>query len=237
MENRKIAIVFTGIIEDYYLDEFLDIYKDCNYTKIVSTWDYIDEKIIQKLKTNNYMVVQSTFPENIRKKSVNYQIWSTKIGIEFAKQNGFTHILKLRSDMPVNKINEFIGIYDSIYEEDKIIYVKHSFIGTSVPSFLCDFGLFGNIKTMEFVYSKEIYQEENDDRFPELFLQYITFNINDIEEENFKKIKDKVIFSAMYLMNENIDFYFIKRNYENIRDIVKKHHINSITNGYKIYYM
>lgn len=40
----RIGIIFTGIIEEYFIDEFISLYGniDSKYCKIVSTWDYTD---------------------------------------------------------------------------------------------------------------------------------------------------------------------------------------------------
>jgi hypothetical protein len=67
---------------NYYLDEMIQSYDNCNYIKIVSTWNYIDSKIIEKLKENNFQVIQSDFPDNLRGTSVNYQNYSTYMGID-----------------------------------------------------------------------------------------------------------------------------------------------------------
>ena len=113
----RIAIIFTGIIENYFIDEFISLYGklDNKYYKIVSTWDYTDQKIIDILKNNGFYVVISCFPSYIDKTSVNYQLFSYKMGFDYARNFQITHILKTRSDMYINDIESFLQIYELIY--------------------------------------------------------------------------------------------------------------------------
>lgn len=103
-----IGIVITGIICDYYLENLINQYKNCDYTKIVSTWDYTDTDIIDKLLNNGFFVILSKFPSNIYPSSINYQNYSAVMGIRCAEKLNVTHVIRLRADMYCNNITNLL---------------------------------------------------------------------------------------------------------------------------------
>ena len=201
----KIGIIITGIISDYFLEELINQYIGCHYTKIISTWNDIDTVIIDKLKINGFHVTQNVFPNDIHRNSVNYQNLSAIKGIEYAEQIHFcTHVIRVRADMYCNNINLLLKIYQDMYQEDKIIFFLH--LHNYTPGYLIDYGHFGNIKdTLQYVGK---FQLENDTRFPELFRQDICYNTND-----FGIINTRVIYSGEKLLENNIDFCFLKKEH------------------------
>jgi len=200
----KIAIVITGIICDYYLDDLIKCYDNCNYTKIISTWNYTSEVIIQKLKDNNFLIVQSDFPSNIHPNSTNYQNFSTKVGIEYAESIGLTHILRMRADIKCNNINKLLEIYSNIYELHKMIFLLH--IHNDQQGYLIDYAHFGNITASKKYVCH--FQNSNDSRYPEKFRQETCF-----ETDDFSIITDLVVYSGKYLLEEQIDFAHLKKEY------------------------
>jgi hypothetical protein len=209
----QIGIIITGIIEDYYLDELIESYKGCEYYKIISTWNYIDNSIINKLKENNFIVVQSDFPTNIHKNSVNYQSYSTLVGIEKAKELNITHIIRVRGDMKCTNINKLLEIYQNIYENSKfisILFYKHG------GGYLIDYGYFSDVNFCE-KYNNS-FQSNYDDRFSEKFRQEMCFGTD------LNSIKDNIIYSGEILLRENIDFAYLKNGYRhynrNIKDYI-----------------
>jgi hypothetical protein len=198
----KIGIILTGIIEEYYLDKLIKLYEDFLYTKIVSTWNYIDNKIIEKLKENNFLVIQSDYPANLDKNSVNYQNYSTYVGIEYSKQFGITHVLRMRCDMFCTNTNKYLEICENKYENNKLIflcYLSHD------CGYLIDFGHFGSIDdSLKYINN---YKKQDDCRFAEKFRQELCFGTSD-----FNIIKNKVIFVFEEVMKNNIDFGYM-RNY------------------------
>jgi len=208
----KIGIVITGIICDYFLDDLIECYNNCNYIKIISTWNYITPVIINKLKDNNFLTIQTDFPNNIHPNSTNYQNFSTKAGIEYAESIGITHILRMRADIKCNNINRLLEIYSSIYELNKMIFLLH--FHNDTPGYLIDFAHFGSI-----LDSKQYichFQDRSDSRYPEKFRQEMCFETND-----FGIIIKLVIYSGSYLLEEKIDFAYIKRDYSHYTNLLK----------------
>jgi hypothetical protein len=200
----KIAIVITGIICDYFLDELIECYDNCRYTKIISTWNYTSPTIIQKLKDNNFLIIQSDFPNNIHPNSTNYQNFSTKVGIEYAENIGITHILRMRADMKCNNMNRLLEIYTSIYELNKMIFLLH--IHNDPRGYLIDYAHFGSIPDSKKYICH--FQDSNDSRYPEKFRQETCF-----ETDDFNIITNLVVYSGKYLLEEKIDFAYLKKEY------------------------
>lgn len=200
----KIAIVITGIICDYFLDALIQCYDNCKYTKIISTWKYIDASIIQKLKDNNFLIVLSDFSNTLHPNSTNYQNFSTKVGIEYAENMDITHILRMRADIKCNNINRLLEIYSSIYELNKMIFLLH--IHNDPQGYLIDYAHFGSIPDSKKYICH--FQDSSDSRYPEKFRQEMCFQTND-----FDIITTLVVYSGSYLLEEKIDFAYLKKEY------------------------
>jgi hypothetical protein len=208
----RIGIIITGIVCDYFLDDLIKCYKDCNFMLIITTWNYINKNIIDKLKENNFLVVQSDFPENIHPNTVNFQNYSGKVGIEYAESLGITHILRVRADMECNNINKLLEIYKNIYQEGKNIFLLH--FHNNPIAYLIDYGHFGNIDdTKKYICN---FQNCDDSRFPEQFRQEMCYGTNDINI-----INNYVIYSGHHLLDANIDFSFLKDIYKHYRNLIK----------------
>jgi hypothetical protein len=209
--SMKIGIVITGIICDNYLDEMIRSYENCTHIKIISTWNYVDTKIIEKLKENNFKVIQSDFPNNLSGTSVNYQNYSTYMGIEYSKTFNVTHVIRMRCDMICTNINKYINICENRYELNKMIYLyylKHD------GGYLIDYTHFGSIEdTLKYINH---YQDNNDNRFPEKFRQEQCYGTSE-----YNIIKENVIFILEEIVDSNIDFLFIKDGYRQYVDNMK----------------
>ena len=184
------------------------MYKNCKYTKIISTWDYIDNHIINTLKNNDFIVLQNTFPDDMYKISVNYQNYSTMKGIEYAESINISHLLRIRADMSLNDINKMIDIYMNIYEKDKIIFFSHYHNNDFTIGYLIDYGHFGDIKDSKKYICN--FQKQGDERFGEQFRQELCFGTSDLNI-----INKKVVYSVETLVDNNIEIIFLKEQYKN----------------------
>jgi predicted RNA-binding protein with RPS1 domain len=207
----KIGVILTGIIDDYHVDKTISCYKKLlnyeDYYVIISTWNYIDENVINKLRENGFLVILSEFPDNIFKKSVNFQHYSYSVGIEVAKNNNCTHVIRIRSDQYIKNIESLLKIYQNIYVGKPIfIAIINHVSGYLIDHiYMFDINFYNN-----FTYK---YQEENDDRFPEKYLQETYFGTSDIEE-----LKKKVTLSIRELIRSDVELIHIKRYYQEIGD-------------------
>jgi hypothetical protein len=212
-----IGIIITGIIEQYFLEDLISVYKNCNCKKIISTWDYTEQRIIDKLKQNGFNVVQSEFPNDIEKCSVNFQNYSFKIGLEKAKELSLTHVLRMRGDMFCNDINKLLEIYKEIYETGKMIFLLYFLNRIPYYEYLIDHIHFGD------VYMSERYacciRKPFDKRFPEKFRQEECFGTGDYDI-----IKNFVIFSSEELIKNNIELKYMKIDYLYLGNVIKLWH-------------
>jgi hypothetical protein len=219
----KIGIVITGIICDYFLNDLVKCYEHCDYIKIISTWDYIDNNIIDILKKNNFIVIQSIFPDNLYKNSTNYQNFSGKMGIEHAESIGITHILRVRADMECNNINTLLEIYKNIFEENKMIFLAAFYNDPS--GYLIDYSHFGNINDSKKYICN--FQNSSDNRYPEKFRQETCYETKDLSI-----IKKLVIFSGKHLLDNNIDFSFLKNEHKHYKNLIKSYVDYNNNNGF-----
>lgn len=202
----KIGIILTGIIEEYYLYDIIRCYenilKNDNYSIIISTWKYTDEKIISTLKENNFQIVLSEFPEDIDKSSVNYQHFSYLQALDTARSKSCTHVIRIRSDIFVTDIHMLLKIYENIYCE-KPIYLT---IFDHEGGYLLDYLFMYNICFYDnFIFK---YKEQNDIRFPEKYLQELYFGTSD-----WTILKENVTLSIRELTKNDVQVFFLKSCY------------------------
>lgn len=70
---------------------------------IVSTWKGEDEKLIEKLSDEkNCYIIQSDLPKEAGISNINYQSFSSMVGVRRAKELGIRYVLKTRTDSRVN---------------------------------------------------------------------------------------------------------------------------------------
>ena len=202
----KIGIILTGIIEEYYLNDLIRCYenisKNKNYVIIISTWKYTDENIISKLKEHNFQIILSEFPEDIDKSSVNYQHFSYLIGLETARMNNCTHVIRIRSDLFITDIYKFLKIYETIYCEKPIFLALFNHEG----GYLIDHIFMYDIDFYENFTFK--YKDKNDNRFPEKYLQEVYFGTSDCTI-----LKEKVTLSIRELIKNDVQLIFLKGIY------------------------
>lgn len=181
---KNICIVIQG--PSNHVKELKNAWADFNSDIVFSTWKTDDLSNYEK--TDN--VILNEFPENSGIRNLNLQKISTKNGIEYAKNLGYSKILKIRSDMiPINA-KKFIDIFD----EDNfyvLSWINHNH-GYYTDYFMCS-----DVSTMEFVWD---FDGTVSCEYPE---QVITDRI--------KKI-NKPILECYFKMNEENDLYWIKLN-------------------------
>lgn len=210
----KIAIVITGILKPEYIQSLIECYKNSKYTKIISTWDYTESILIKKLENHGFIVITSSYDKNIYEHSVNYQNITSKAGYVYAKSIGCSHIIRIRTDIIVSNINLLLDKYKEIYSIHKkpifLTYFHHD------KGYLSDLLYFFDIdKAIDYVTPLI---NSDDKRFTELFLQENFFDTNDI-----KSIIERVNFSIGILKNNNIEFYWIKKEYRDQGNLVDRY--------------
>lgn len=122
---------------------------------IVSTWKGEDEKIIRKLsEEENCYIIQSDLPKEAGISNINYQSFSSMVGVRRAKELGVKYVLKTRTDSRVNMpgIFDWLQSYLKMYPLDKYEGQKERLIFFNAYLFMPfqEFGMFyaGNVDDM-----------------------------------------------------------------------------------------
>lgn len=212
-KNNKTCFIITGFLEKKYVDNIIEIYKD-EKNKIISTWIEQDIDLINNLKLNNFIVVQSEKP-SIETSSI-VQSKAIINGINKAKELGFTHAIRTRIDLHCNNITLLKQIFINKYlfeaklscltgiEDNNKIYYFDFIIGGSLE----------NLHNFFFIKDNTIKNTDVRD-FPEK--RWAKSYLNKSEEENLTREDIKQIFN--FFINDckekNISFIWLKTN-ENI---------------------
>ena len=107
-------------------------YKELSYHYSVfdnvvwSTWDDEPLENIQHITSQGIKVITSPIPKTPGPQNVNLQLASSLAGVEYLKNQGFTHALKIRSDVIWEGV-ELIW--------DRLIDQKIGFLSLNTPSF------------------------------------------------------------------------------------------------------
>ena len=157
-----VAIVIQGplILDNHFTLNTVKLYKryypGCKV--IVSTWNDSNKSEIDSLKTAGADIVLNAAPGIFGLGNMNFQIVSTKGGIQCADDAGAKYILKTRSDQRIYKphmleyfktlIDQFPikQEVDSAKQKERIIAVQTTVGGGMfIPYFIADFLYFGTV--------------------------------------------------------------------------------------------
>jgi len=164
---ENIAIVIQGPLalkENFTLETIL-LYKKYfpETTLILSTWAGEDKPTIEKIKEIGCIVIQNEKPLFNGYWNINYQITSSKNGIEKAKELGIEYVLKTRTDQRMynpNSLQLFLQ-FNNLYPPNKDSQQKKRLL---VPNFgtlkyrpygVGDMIMFGHIEDMIIYWNTE----------------------------------------------------------------------------------
>jgi len=224
---KKLAIVVQGSSE--YVNNFKDIFK--KQKLIFSTWEGEESSYLSEDEVIFNKKPIESGPSNIALQ----QLTSYK-GILHAKKLGFTHVLKIRSDLIPTNGEEFVRLIDND-QLNFLCWHCHE-VYNNCPGYLIDFLMSGPVDIMLTLWNI------NDFTWcvvPEIFLtwQYIlylqkiidiNFFLNDLNKQNdLYWIKRNVLLSTYkqlvpdlynkYTFNNNKEF--LSKNYRNFLNITK----------------
>lgn len=115
---------------------------------IVSTWKDESEEYIRKITELGAVVVQSERPSCSGIMNVNYQLTSSLVGVEKAKEMGCEFAVKTRTDQRICKP----FIFDSMISAIKLFPGGEGQKGRLVTLGVCDGGMFTPYFTCDFLY-------------------------------------------------------------------------------------
>lgn len=201
-ENQ--AILLQGPM-DFESEMVAQFYSNFNNV-LWSTWDDEDPKKIAFVNNYGINVLLNKKPKFSGSRNMNYQFYSTLMGIKWFKENNkkVNEIIKIRSDFIVygverllnvlsNKEISFMFMWNSqITKHKPIYYLDYWHYGCDFP---CDFVVFGNIETMYNIFNFQT--EWSTDVPPESFLLR-----NYLLHKNLE-----INFDINYLKSNGLDFF------------------------------
>jgi len=133
-----ICIVVQGPID--YVDNIIDTYEKFKNNVIIST-SKISNHNLQYLSEKGFKLINNELTVNPGRANFNNQVKNTYEGVKKANKLGFKYVLKIRSDIFIDNLVEFINSLN----KDKIYFpAYHNYDG----GYLCDYMLFGSIDFM-----------------------------------------------------------------------------------------
>ena len=201
----NLGVVITGILIEDDIDELISVYKNIKY-KIISTWNDQDIILVNKLKDENFIIVQDDYP--LYMYSTNYQMKSSYNGCIKAKELGCDYVIKIRGDIICNNFDLFINVLkDKYFDSDKLISFAGMDFGNAHVCIM-DNMIAGNINNMIKLYTNII--EPNNTTCPEIYLQENYIKKNNLTKED---IRNNFIFCFNHCRDNNLTF-FIKKHYK-----------------------
>lgn len=208
LENEKIAIIIQGASK--YVQEVKYAWRHFKDDLIFSTW---------KGEENEYdindIVIFNEIPDISGPFNFNYQKTSTYNGLLKAKELGYTHALKIRSDYLPTNATEFINLL----ELDKLNFLMWdytSFLWLDYPTlngYIDDHFSFGKIDNMLKLWNIDnIFCHS-----PEIILTWSYIS----------KLKDVELNFILNNLNENNDLYYIKFNNKDYNNTFAHNDINT----------
>lgn len=239
--KKKIAIVLQGPIRDNsdFLIETIKFYRKQypDVDIIVSTWDDEDLKVLEELDKEKIYIIQSSKPDYSGILNVNYQIVSTRAGVNKASELGNEYVIKTRTDQRVCKPYIFYSLCEllSLYEPQNTNFMQNRIIITSTfihnmftPYFFSDFFYMGTVKDIGNLFACDL--DYRQDRYekkmsrkkysetmypPEIYLlktyliNCLNYNCNDTIKDYWQCLKDFFI----CLDRKDIDLFTPKYEY------------------------
>ncbi|STR45481.1 WavE lipopolysaccharide synthesis family protein [Iodobacter fluviatilis] len=167
-EHEKVGIVIQGPIkqeDDFTYETAISYRKNMPSVEIViSTWHgQVIEREVDLMSQNIY-VIKSTPPNNSGLCNINYQIVSTKAGIDLLRKLNCKYILKTRSDQRLyapNIVGYLLGLlneYPSLnYSQQKARIVELSLsVCRYRPYSMCDMFQFGHVDDLSIMWSCDL---------------------------------------------------------------------------------
>jgi len=169
---EKHAIVVQGpIIENNnFTLETIRLYKKI-FKKakiIVSTWKDTSISFIEKFKKEDVYLLLNEKPQIAGQQNINYQIISSRNGIQKAKELNCDYVLKTRTDQRIYNPStlEFMCNIINFFSIKQSCNQKKRIVGVSLNTFkyrlygLSDMTLFGTLEDMELYWNAELDERE-----------------------------------------------------------------------------
>lgn len=163
--NPLIAMVIQGPVapsQDFTLESVRMYKKMFPHIKIIlSTWKGLDGETVRLFEQENVYVLLNETPETKGLQYINYQITSSALGIQKARELGAAYVMKTRTDQRIYNPNTFEFLLNTVkkFPVAEGYAQKERIVGVSLNTFkyrpygISDMTLFGHIDDMERYWS------------------------------------------------------------------------------------
>lgn len=222
---NKTCIILAGKVYDSISPYILDIIS--NYDDIIiSTWDTQDKNIIQEL--NNVLKYKCIVQEEPDiKLSVNYQAKSISAGIKLATELGYTHVLRMRTELYSKNIKTLINLLDNNMDSNKLCFLMWYKNSLNEDGYLYDALIYGPVyKQLQFWNVTEKYNDTCTDEF---LLQANYFSKTKL---TYNDIKDQIGIFIHLMVENNIELHWVKPEYVYQGNLIKRYMDNNTFKEY-----
>ena len=176
----SLITIITGQLTPLFVIHIVKAYSHTK-DKLVSTWSKEDPNLIHILESHGFIVVLSEAPSN--NGSFNMQAVAAKAALEKARELGYTHICKTRTDVFPNNHEHFLNVTKDLYS-DKIMSI------CGINTYILDIFMIGPINQMTKAY--KTLQDKEENRFPE---GAILENMFDKSHQTKEEIREQINFA------------------------------------------
>ena len=194
-------IVITGLLDKSMVEPLINTYQDFQH-KCISTWKDQNPILLHQLELAGFKIILNDYPEN--KNSTNVQQYATYQGLCIAKSQGFTHAIRMRTDVKTSDMKKFIEYVRPMYDTKITCFCG---IETNDGLYHLDIMYVGPINEMLYLYEKE--QPNGDGRFTEMFQQEEYYGQCTITLD---VLKSNINFCYNLCEQHQIDFFWKRNN-------------------------
>ena len=194
-------IVITGLLNPSLMEPLIQTYQEFQH-KCISTWKDQDPILLYQLEQSGFKIILNDYPENIN--SENVQQRTSYQGLSYAKSQGFTHAIRMRTDVKTSDMKKFIEHVRPMYDTKITCFCG---IETNDGLYHLDIMYVGPINEMLYLYEKE--QPNGDGRFTEMFRQEEYYGQRTITLD---VLKSKFNFCCNLCQQHQIDFFWKRSN-------------------------
>ena len=190
-------IVITGLLNPSFIEPLIQTYHEFQH-KCISTWNDQDPILLYQLEYAGFKIILNNYPQNIN--SENVQQRTTYQGLCFAKSQGFTHAIRMRTDVKTSDMKKFFKNIRPMYDTKITCFCG---IETNDGLYHLDIMYVGPVNEMLRLYEKE--QPIGDGRFTEMFRQEEYYGQRSISLDI---LKSKINFCFTLCELYQIDFFW-----------------------------
>jgi len=203
----KVCFIITGLITEMYIKNLILVYKNIN-NKIISTWKDQDKNLLKILEENNFHICLNDPPQIMNQ--VNVQAVTIKAAAEKAAELGFTHVIRMRTDLITN---DPVLLLNSIYTKLQNKLCSLGWVADQ-HGYIIDYIFAGPVKNIIQLF--ESLKSNDDNRFTEKFIQeeyFKKYGLSDNNSVTYELVKTHFNFIYMELYNNNVTLTWIKTQY------------------------